>query len=368
MTAVHVVKGSDPLLRADALDRLVTELLDGDDRSFALEEFIVASRRSGGEGDAGPNDARSGEAAGEVGEGGLVAAVLNCAQSPPFMTARRVVVVRDYEQIPAAEVPPLAAYLADPLDTTALVFVSGGGRVPKALADALKSAGAETVGPDSEKTVEVLANAAEAAELSFLPDASALVAAHLGDDAGRVGGLVELLLGTYGHGATLGAEEVESYLGEEGSVPVWQLTNRIEEGDVAVALATLHRMLSATTAREPRPMHPLQVIGLLHSRYRKLLRLDDPGIATVDDAHAALGGKGSTFPARKALEASRSLGTDGLRRAIDYLHQADLDLKGASGLPAETVIELLVARLTGLSGRSRQGGSGSRRRPTSARR
>ena len=281
------------------------------------------------------------------------------------MTARRVVVVRDYEQIPAAEVVPLADYLADPLETTDLVFVAGGGRVPKVLADALKQAGAETIGPDSEKTVDVLAHAADTAGLQLSSEASALVAAHLGDDAGRVGGLVDLLAGTYGPGATLGADEVEAYLGEVGSVPVWQLTNRIEEGDVAAALATLHRMLTATTGRDPKPMHPLQVMGLLHSRYKKLLRLDDPGIGTVDQAHAALGGKGSTFPAKKALEATRALGTDGLRRAIDLLHRADLDLKGASGLPPETVIEVLVARLTGLSGRSRRG-SGSRR-PASAR-
>jgi len=113
-------------------------------------------------------------------------------------------------------------------------------------------------------------------------------------------------------------------------------------------------------------MHPLQVMGLLHSRYKKLLRLDDPGIATLDQAHAALGAKGSTFPTKKALEATRAVGPDGLRRAVDLLHQADLDLKGASGLPAETVIEVLVARLTGLAGRSRRG-SGARR-PASSRR
>jgi DNA polymerase-3 subunit delta len=355
-----VVKASDPLLRLDALDALVTELLDGDDRSFALEEFAVASRRAGSDDD---GTAESG--AFDRDDGGLIAAILNCAQSPPFMTARRVVVVRDYEQIPAGEIAPLADYLADPLGTTALVLVAGGGRVPKALADALKRAGAETVGPDSEKTVDVLARAAGSAGLKLSSEAISLVAAHLGDDAGRVGGLVELLAGTYGPGVTLGADEVEAYLGEVGSVPVWQLTNRIEEGDVSAALATLHRMLTATSARDPKPMHPLQVMGLLHSRYKKLLRLDDPAVATIDQAHAALGGKGSTFPAKKALEATRALGTEGLRRAIDLLYQADLDLKGASGLPPETVIEVLVARLTGLAGRSRRGAAS--RRPTSAR-
>jgi DNA polymerase-3 subunit delta len=351
-TLAYVVRGNDPVLRTDALERLVDELLDGADRALALEEVVVASKRSSA--DRSERGGDRGDAA-DDGEGAAVAAVLNAAQSPPFMTSRRIVVVRDYEQIPAADLPPLVAYLADPLDTSVLVFVTGGGRVPKALADALKAAGAENVGGGSEKTADVLARVAGEAGLELRPDAAAVITAHLGEDAGRIGALVELLVAAFGTEAPLAAEDVESYLGEEGSVPVWQLTNRIEEGDVADALATLHRLLTATTAREPRPMHPLQVMGLLHSRYRRLLRLDDPAIRSTDDAHAALGAKGSTFPARKALEAARGLGTAGLRRAVDLLHEADLDLKGQTGLPAETIVELLVARLAALSARSRRG-------------
>ena len=52
---------------------------------------------------------------------------------------------------------------------------------------------------------------------------------------------------------------------------------------------------TSVCARQPKPMHPLQVLGLLSSRYRKLLTLDDPAIATTKDAHAALGGKGSRW-------------------------------------------------------------------------
>ncbi|HZJ25400.1 MAG TPA: hypothetical protein VFF40_00025 [Acidimicrobiia bacterium] len=350
MSSVHIVKGSDPTLRADALERLVTELLAGDDRSLALEEIASATRR-GADRSANHED----EPAADADGAGIVAAILNAAQSPPFMTQHRVVVVRDYEQIPAGDLAPLLAYLGDPLDTTALVFVAGGGRVPKALGTALKAAGAETVGPKSEKTADVLAGALAAAELVLSADATKLVVHHLGEDAGRIGALVEVLEGAYGRGASLRSEDVESYLGDVGSVPVWQLTNRIEEGDVAGAFETLHRLLTVTTPKAPSPMHPLQVTGLLQSRYRRLLRVDDPGVRSTEDAHAALGGKGSTFPARKALEASRALGTEGLRRAIDLLYAADLDLKGATGLPAETVVEVLVARLAGLGGRARRG-------------
>ena len=118
----------------------------------------------------------------------------------------------------------------------------------------------------------------------------------------------------------------------------------------------MHRLLTVTSPKQPKPMHPLQVLATLTSRYRKLLVLDSPDIRTDADAHAALGGKGSTYPSKKALAASRALGTDGLRRAIDHLHRADIELKGATGLPEDAVTEVLVARLAALHGRSRSGG------------
>lgn len=348
----YLVKATDPVLRSRAAHALVEELVGDEDRTLVVEEFTVPSKtRGGGDEDSGP----------PTDEGAripIVAAIVNAAESPPFMTSRRIIVVRDFEQLTADESGPLAAVVADPLETTVLVFVAGGGRAPKSLLDALKDA--EVVGPDSEKTSDVLAAELERVDLKLDGEATRAAAQRLGDDAGRAAALVDVLVAAFGPGVTLNAADVEPYLGEAGSVPVFQLTNAIEEGQVAGALGILDRLLTVTSARQPKPMHPLQILGMLQSRYRKLLHVDDPAIRTVADAHAALGGKGSTFPAKKALEASRALGTDGLRRAIDSLYEADLDLKGASAMPENAVLEVLVARLAALHGRS-SARAGSRR-------
>ena len=113
----------------------------------------------------------------------------------------------------------------------------------------------------------------------------------------------------------------------------------------------LHRLLHATGPQQPKPMHPLQIMAMLHNQYRRLARLDDPAIRDVDAAMAALGGRVKQYPARKALEQSRALGTTGIRDAFDALFQADLDLKGARAIPAEVVVEMLVAQLATLSAR-----------------
>ena len=79
------------------------------------------------------------------------------------------------------------------------------------------------------------------------------------------------------------------------------------------------------------------------------MRLDDPSLVTKEQAAEVLGQ--SPWAARHRLDASRRLGSDGLREAVRLLAQADIDLRGASGVPDETVMEVLVARLASLSAR-----------------
>lgn len=354
----YVVTGSDPVLQGEALEQLVAELVGDDDRTLAVEELTVLGRAAAGEGE---SDAPTGA----EGRAELVAAAINAAQSPPFMTARRVVVLREAGNLAKQDADPLVEYLADPMDTTALVLVAGGGRLPKSLADALKAAKAVQVGPANERTADVLAQHLEDAGIEIRPEAAKLVASHLGENAGRVPQLVELLASAFGADATLDVADVEPYLGDPGSVPGYLLTNAIETGDIAGALDTLRRMLTATGSGQPRPMHPLQVVGMLHSYYRRVSRLDDPEVRSPRDAVAALDGRVKEYPARKALDAARALGPHGVREAYDYLFAADLDLKGARAIPEDAVMEVLVARLAALSSRAR-GGAG--RRPARARR
>jgi len=354
MTVGYFVRGDDPVLRGEVLDRVLDGLVPHAERSLAVEDFTVPGRAGAGDADSGA-DARD----------AVVGSALVAAQSPPFMTASRVIVLRDVGNLTTADAEPFVRYLADPLDTTVLVFVAGGGRLPANLTKAWKGIVEET-GPESEKTLDVLVQHAKAAGLNLGADARQVIVDHLGEDAGRVPQFVELLRSVYGDDTLLGVAEIEPYLGEAGAIPVYQLTNAIESGDVAGSLEILHRLLHVTGA-QGKPMHPLQVLGLLHHHYRRLLVLDDPAIRSESDAVSALGGKVKPYPARKAMEHSRALGTDRLRKAYDALGQADLDLKGATGMPEDAVIEVLVARLAGLSNRARGSrGSGARRRPVRA--
>jgi DNA polymerase-3 subunit delta len=343
---VHLVLGDDPRFRADATKALVADLLGDDDPSLALEEFTLAARTDAGEGDAAPS-----------GDGPpLVDRALSSASTPPFGTERRVIVIRDVGAMSAADGEAVARYLADPCPTTALVLVGGGGRLPVALTKAVKAAGGSEVKTAPGKTGDALTSALAGAEVKFTGAAAHRVADWFGDDAGRIPALLEVLRAAYGEGARIDVDDLEPYLGEAGGVAPYLLTGAIDKGDAAGGLEILHRLRGSG-------FHPLQVMAVLHKHYQRMLRLDDPQVAGEQDAVAALGGKVKPYPAGLALRQARLLGAAGLRTAYGHLAKADVDLRGATALPEDAVLEVLVARLAGLSRRAGAGGSSPRGRP-----
>ena len=126
--------------------------------------------------------------------------------------------------------------------------------------------------------------------------------------------LVELWHSTYGDDAVLDLTDIEQYLGELGTAGRFDLTNAIDKGDVGRSLETLHRLMSATSAAQPKALHPMQIMASLSYHYQRLLRLDDPAVVTKEHAAQVLGMK-SAGGARFPLEASKRLGSDGLREA-----------------------------------------------------
>ncbi len=362
---VHLVKGGDPTLRANEVATLVERLLAGEDRTFALEEFEIASRRRAG-GDGGDGDDGGESAAPDAGD--VVRSVLTALSTPPFMTSRRVVVVRNVGALDAAGATALAEYVSAPFDGTYLVMVHEGGRMPSALDKANKAAKVATTGPSSEKTSEVLGDALKAAKVRLTADARERVITHLGEDVGRVPELVALLAATFGSGSELGLDQVEPYLGDAGTVARWALTDAIDGGDAPGALDVLHRLLYATSGLQLKSLHPMQLMATLTGHYIDLARIDAPSIATKDDAHAVLGGH--PFTAQKKLRAAQRLGSDGIAEAIGLLADADVDLRGGFGgrraVPDTVTLEVLVARLAALSRRHGAGaapaGRGARRR------
>ncbi|HET6662973.1 MAG TPA: hypothetical protein VFG94_01885, partial [Acidimicrobiales bacterium] len=126
-----------------------------------------------------------------------------------------------------------------------------------------------------------------------------------------------------------------------GGVAPWDLTDAIDRGDIATAIEVLHRIHPAN--------HALVVMANLHSHLQRMLALDGADVNSEKEAAELLGIRGSTFPAKKALQQGRKVGSAKLAQAIGLLAVADVDLRGGKAGPDDVILEVLVARLAQLS-------------------
>jgi DNA polymerase-3 subunit delta len=289
-----------------------------------------------------------------------VSMVVDALTTPPFLADRRIVVLRDAGRLVAADAARLVTCLDDPLPGVTFVVAVGNGTIPAPLVKAIERHGAvidTAVGTGRART-QWLVDRLHEAPVKLDARAGSRLGEHLGGDVSRMRGLLEALAAAYGEGASIDVERLEPFLGEAGSVAPWDLSDAIDSGETADALGALRRLFGAGA------FHPLQVLAILHRHYQAMLRLDGSGVTTPDEAAARLGMR-SAYPARKALEQGRRLGPAGISRAVTLLADADLDVRGRSALPAESVLEVLVGRLSRLGARettTRRPSAGTSRR------
>lgn len=308
------VTGNDAALVGEAAHEAIAELAGGQEHALVVEEL-------------------------RVGEDFLPSAVVDACRTPPFLGDRRVVVVRDAGGLDADGAALVVDYLSDPLDTTALVLVDGGGKLNVKLLNAVKKVGRVIAIGDLSKDKPRLAwvdQQIAKSSLRFDRAAHALLFDQLGEDVSRLPGLLTILETTYGDKASIGVEELSPFLGDAGDVAPFALVDHIDAGDYHQALRLARRLMGAGR-------HPLALLAILHRHYGAMLRLDGLGITSKDEAAQILGMH--VFPAGKALSGSRRLGSPRISEAVTLLADADLDLRGDSELPAEVVLEVLVARL-----------------------
>lgn len=319
---VYLVKGDDPILLGEAV-RALTQTLVSDDAGLAVEEIDLESHDDHG-----------------------VGALLDACLTPPFLTDRRVVIARPAGVLNTDDGARIVQYLDDPLDTTVLVLIGGGGTVPPKLVAAIKKHGEqiEAGAPRQPRDrTSFLVDRVRKSDINLDNRAAQRLGEHLGEDISRLGGIIEVLTAAYGPGATVTTEQLEPFLGDAGGVAPWDLTDAVDKGDAATALTHLHRLMHGGDR------HPLVVLATLHRHFGQMLRLDGSHARNEQDAAALLGLKGSTFPAKKALTQSRKLGGQKIQRAVALLAEADLDLRGQKAWPEDLVMEVLVARLCQLS-------------------
>ncbi|MEP6297452.1 MAG: DNA polymerase III subunit delta, partial [Ilumatobacter sp.] len=270
--AIFLLTGDDESLVRTAVADLVDDLVGNGERSLMVDEF-----------DTEDYELRS---------------VIDAAQTPPFLTDKRVVIARNVSRFNAADLPALLAYLDDPLDSSDLVLAQGGdGQLSKKIVDGVKKVGTVVATAPPKKAGERgawIRDQIKAAGLTIEPRAIQRLTEWLGEEPARLDGVLGTLRGAFGTDATLTDSDIEPFLGEAGGVPPWDFTDAVMAGDTTKALTMMGRMIHGGKR------HPLQIMSTLHNHYAGLARLDGANARTEQDASAATGLKG--FPAKKSLQ------------------------------------------------------------------
>lgn len=283
--------------------------------------------------------------------------LVEAAQTPPMLASKRVVLARDLAFFGGAKAAyePLLKYLANPSPDTAMILVwetSGTAsqalpRLPQALSAAIRDAGGEVRDispgrPSRRGPNDWFDQQLNKSGVRLSGRARDKVWDWLGDKHSSLAGLLETLAATYGTDRILEEDEVGQFLSqsEAGSIPIWNLTDAIDQGQRDVALGSLRRLL-ANGAYEP-----LQIVFSLHRHFEQMLRLDGlPDLSEAAVAKALGLPPKLKFKSKKIASQSMKLGSDKLARSLRFIAEADLDVRGRSGLDPEIVLEVLVARL-----------------------
>lgn len=315
-----LVKGNDEAVVASEL-RTVLEALVGDrDPSLVVEEH----------GDGGVGNAN------EILD---VGPAVDAYTTAPFLMDRRIIVLRDVGRVSADGAKQLIEAISQAPENCFLIMAHWREKIPSSLTKIVTTQGtlidvAVTQNASREK---YLANQLKSAPVRLNTAATTLLANHLGDDLGRLSGLLETLARSYGDGVTIDPGMLEPFLGSQGSVPIYELTSHIENGSMSESLKIVSRMMG------PGGVSAHQIVAMLDNHFSRVARLDGSGVRSGDDVAALLGV--SPYPGKRLFALSKKMAHTNVVTALDLIGEADLDLKGLSGLSEQAIVEVLVARL-----------------------
>ena len=181
------------------------------------------------------------------GDSASVDAVLAAAETLPFASEKRLVVVRNVDKMNAAAQAALAAYAADPCETTCLVLaaskVSRSSKLFKAV-DALKGAAEYRPPRRNEYPAWVVALFAAKGRTLTMDGAQALVSA-VGRDLRRLDAEAAKVISYAGEAQHLSAEDVTAVVSTTAPVSVFELCDALGAREAATVLGLLSDLLDS---------------------------------------------------------------------------------------------------------------------------
>jgi DNA polymerase-3 subunit delta len=279
--------------------------------------------------------------------GADVGQVLESLRTPSLFGGRRVVVLRDVEQLPAEAQRELAQYLGDPSPTGLLVLVAAR-PIPK-LAQAVRGAG-RVIDAGRGRRGDVLTwlrEQSRKAGLKASSDALNALLEAVGEERMALARALEELALAFGSGsaegrdardardARIGAEEVRRQFRGRADVRIFGFVDAVADRQTGPALEALHRLVRQGEA-------PYALFWTLSRHFRQLLSVGDQGPALVARSLGM-----PDWRAEKLVRQARGFPAGALVRAYRALADADRRMKRSEGPEMLSLERAVVAITTG---------------------
>ena len=261
--------------------------------------------------------------------------ILGYIGTAPFMSAKRVVVIKDFERLDSDVSTRLIAYIHKPSKSTHLIVETDSDSTLKLLAgyaDIRRFDGMGSMGYSSW-----IRDLVKAANKTITSEAIEVFKELQGEDALRLTHELEKVIAFTGTRRDIKAEDVEAVAGRSIIASVFDLTDAIEEKKLDDALMIVSDLILAGK-------RPYEIIGLLCWHLKRLLRAKAFQMKGVVDYDIADTLKIGRRYQENFFRSVRNTEVSAIRSRVEMLMEADMDIKRTKFDPLLT-LEFTIIRL-----------------------
>jgi DNA polymerase III subunit delta len=263
-----------------------------------------------------------------------IAEVLNALDTASLLGGRRLVIIRDADDLLKESVDALLRYIESPAPGSVLVLVAGG---RTKLDAAVSRAGARIAldAPKGRRLVAWIRRQGTALKLKVDDRAAWALIDSVGGELRDLDASLIQLSSALGTGAQVSAADVARAFPRLADQRIYVLTDAVGDRRLPVAMTNLRRLLDQGE-------DPLVLLGSLAAQMRRMLRARryaDAGTGAVADALGL-----PSWRAERLAKQARVYRESELVAAMRALAEADVEIKGGD-LPPEAALERAVIKI-----------------------
>ncbi len=309
---VYLIHGKEQLLLKEAIDRLKSSFAKEGDLNFNYDQFF--------------------------GDEDSAQDIIQAAQTLPFISSKRLVLVKKVEKMASSDIKILAEYLNNPSESSCLVLVAEEIKKSSSLYKAAGKHGQifEYKLPSKKEYPKWIKKRFREKGKLVDDKASRYLVESVGYDLSKLENEIEKISLYYADAAQIGEREISPLVYESSQKNIFDLVDSIGRRDKDSAFVFLKHLLEENN-------DPPQIIFFMIVRqFRLLIKakcLLDRGLKDQAVSKAL---KVPFFVARKLREQCRNFSLEKLRGISGLLSQTDVALKTSSKKPGLLLEGLLV--------------------------